>query len=238
MLNVDYVCSGSSQRRGNRLTVMVEPIQTRTARVVWAEAYNQAGDKTVIVLDDIGDQIVASIASEIEMVEQNSAILDHRAAYGVEPICKVLPIAPSTYHAHAAQRADPAKQSLRAKPDLALMADIQRVFDANFGVYGVRKVWRQLGREGKDVARCTVARLMRRIGVRGVVRGREVRTTVSNPARRISLAWRNSRFSRSGALILALSSVVGPPRGPCPARPAGPSSAASRPCSRSCPQSS
>ena len=68
MLNVDYVCSGSSQRRGNRLTVMVEPIQTRTARVVWAEAYNQAGDKTVIVLDDIGDQIVASIASEIEMV--------------------------------------------------------------------------------------------------------------------------------------------------------------------------
>ena len=98
---------------------------------------------------------------------------DYRAAYEVEPICEVLQIAPSTYHAHAAQRADPAKHSPRAKRDLALMADIQGVFDANFGVYGVRKVWRQLGREGKDVARCTVARLMRRRGLRGGVRGRE-----------------------------------------------------------------
>ena len=63
-----------------------------------------------------------------------------------------------------------------------MTADIQRVFDANFGVYGVRKVWRQLGREGKDVARCTVARLMRRMGLQGVVRGRDARTTISNPA--------------------------------------------------------
>jgi putative transposase len=107
---------------------------------------------------------------------------DHRGAYGVEPICKVLPIAPSTYYAHAARCADPARLPARARRDLALSADIQRVFDANFSVYGVRKVWRQLGREGKEVARCTVARLMRRMGLQGAVRGREVRTTVSNPA--------------------------------------------------------
>ena len=70
---------------------------------------------------------------------------DHRAAYGVEPICKVLPIAPSTYHAHAARRADPAKQPPRAKRDLALMADIRRVFDANFGVYGYARYGASLG---------------------------------------------------------------------------------------------
>ena len=130
---------------------------------------------------------------------------DHRAAYGVEPICKVLPIAPSTYHAHAARRADPAKQPPRAKRDLALMADIQRVFDANFGVYGVRKVWRQLGREGKDVARCTVGRLMRRIGLRGVVRGREVRTTISNSAVPCPLDRVNRQFHapRPNALWLS-----------------------------------
>ena len=107
---------------------------------------------------------------------------DHRGAYGVEPICKLLPIAPSTYHAHAARRTDPARLPARARRDVVLATDIQRVFDANFGVYGVRKVWRQLEREGKKVARCTVARLMRRMGLQGVVRGREVRTTVSNPA--------------------------------------------------------
>ena len=88
---------------------------------------------------------------------------DHRLAYGVEPICKVLPIAPSTYHAHAARRADPGKLPARTRSDVALMAEIRRVHEANFGVYGVRKVWRQLGREGLVVARCTVARLMRSI---------------------------------------------------------------------------
>ena len=107
---------------------------------------------------------------------------DHRGAYGVEPICKLLPIAPSTYHAHAARRTDPARLPARARRDVVLATDIRRVFDTNFGVYGVRKVWRQFGREGKKVARCTVARLMRRMGLQGVVRGREVRTTVSNPA--------------------------------------------------------
>jgi putative transposase len=85
---------------------------------------------------------------------------DHRGAYGVEPICRVLPIAPSTYHAHAARRADPARLSTRARRDDALKPEVQRVFEENFRVYGVRKVWRQLKREGHDVARCTVARLM------------------------------------------------------------------------------
>jgi putative transposase len=88
---------------------------------------------------------------------------DHRDAYGVEPICKVLPIAPSTYHDHAAKRRDPAL-SARAKRDPGAQARDRRVFAENFEVYGVRKVWRQLRREGFDVARCTVERLMRADG--------------------------------------------------------------------------
>ena len=107
---------------------------------------------------------------------------EHRDAHGVEPICKVLPIAPSTYHAHAARQADPTKRSARARSDAALMVEIRRVFEENFGVYGVRKIWRQLGREGIHVARCTVARLMRVLGLQGVVRGRKARTTVSDPS--------------------------------------------------------
>jgi putative transposase len=107
---------------------------------------------------------------------------DHRGAYGVEPICGVLPIAPSTYHAHAVQRADPTKASPRAQRDVTLMAQIRRVHEGNFEVYGARKVWRQLGREGVAVARCTVERLMRRMGLRGVVRGKETGTTVVDKA--------------------------------------------------------
>jgi hypothetical protein len=85
---------------------------------------------------------------------------DQRQAYGVEPICKVLPIAPSTYHAHVAGRRDPDLLSERARRDAVLKTEIDRVFKDNFGVYGVRKVWRQMKREGFDVARCTVARLL------------------------------------------------------------------------------
>jgi putative transposase len=107
---------------------------------------------------------------------------EHRDAYGVEPICKVLPIAPSTYRAHAARRADPSRLPARARSDAALMVEIQRVFEANFHVYGVRKVWRQLGRDGITVARCTVARLMQAMGLKGVVRGKGVRTTTPDPA--------------------------------------------------------
>jgi transposase InsO family protein len=107
---------------------------------------------------------------------------DHRGSYGVEPICRVLPIAPSTYHARVAQRADPAKASPRARQDGVLREQIRRVHAANFGVYGARKVWRQLGREGVTVARCTVERLMRQMGLRGAVRGKETRTTIADKA--------------------------------------------------------
>jgi transposase InsO family protein len=107
---------------------------------------------------------------------------DHREVYGVEPIGRILPIAPSTYHARLAQRADPATASPRTRHDLVLMAQIRRVHEANFGVYGTRKVWRQLAREGIAVARCTVERLMRQMGLRGAVRGKEIRTTIADKA--------------------------------------------------------
>lgn len=107
---------------------------------------------------------------------------EHREEYGVEPICRVLPIAPSTYRAHAARLADPSLLSDRAKRDAGLRPEIRRVWEENFEVYGVRKVWRQLNREGVTVARCTVARLMAQMGLQGAVRGNPVKTTVSNPA--------------------------------------------------------
>ena len=106
---------------------------------------------------------------------------DHRGAHGVEPICKVLPIAPSTYHAHVAKRRDPAKLSARARQDAALKIEVRRVFDQNFSVYGVRKVWRQLKREGFDVARCTVSRLMRDMGLQGIIRGKSVSRSATRP---------------------------------------------------------
>ena len=123
------------------------------------------------------------------------ALIDeHRGAYGVEPICRVLPIAPSTYHAHAARRADPGRLPARARSDAALMIEIRRVFEANFCVYGARKVWRQLAREGIVAARCTIARLMRMMGLQGVVRGRTVRTTVPDPAAACPLDRVNRQF--------------------------------------------
>ena len=94
----------------------------------------------------------------------------------------MLPIVPSTYRAHAARIADPSKRSDRAKRDAELRVEIQRVWDENFQVYGVRKVWRQMNREGIAVARCTVTRLMADMGLAGAVRGKSVKTTVSNPA--------------------------------------------------------
>ena len=106
----------------------------------------------------------------------------HRQAHGVEPICRVLPIAPSTYHAHVARRANPETAPARVKRDTALSVEIRRVFDENFQVYGVRKVWRQLLREGHDIARCTVARLMKKEALQGVIRGARVRTTSSDRA--------------------------------------------------------
>jgi transposase InsO family protein len=102
----------------------------------------------------------------------------HRDAHGVEPICAVLPIAPSTYYDHLAKRADPSRLSDRARHDEALRPEIRRVFEENWRVYGVRKVWRQLAREGFGVARCTVARLMKDMGIQGIIRGKPHRTTV------------------------------------------------------------
>jgi putative transposase len=119
---------------------------------------------------------------------------DHREVHGVEPICKVLPIAPSTYHAHAARRADPEKLSARAKRDMVLKPEIARVFAENFEVYGVRKVWRQLQRESFAVARCTVERLMRGMGLQGVIRGKPVRTTISDKAAPCPLDHVNRQF--------------------------------------------
>jgi hypothetical protein len=123
---------------------------------------------------------------------------DHREAYGVEPICKVLPIAPSTYRAHAAKRADPAKLSARAKQDAIGKSKIRRVFAENFDVYGVRKVWRQLRREGEDIARCTVERLMRSMGLQGVIRGKPVKTTIGDKAAPCPLDHVNRRFRAPG----------------------------------------
>jgi transposase InsO family protein len=123
---------------------------------------------------------------------------DHRVDHGVEPICTVVQIAPSTYYDHLAKRADPERLSDRAKSDASLRPEIQRVFDANFNVYGVRKIWRKLRREGFDVARCTVARLMKIMSIQGVIRGKTQKTTVQNKALPCPLDRVNRQFSASG----------------------------------------
>jgi len=118
----------------------------------------------------------------------------YRDNYGVEPICKVLAIAPSTYHAHVARRAKPETAPARVQRDTLLGVEIKRVCNENFQVYGVRKVWRQLLREGYEVARCTVARLMKKMALQGMIRGRRVRTTVSDKATPCPLDHVNRRF--------------------------------------------
>lgn len=119
---------------------------------------------------------------------------EHRRVYGVEPICKVLPIAPSTYYTHAARQADPERRPPRVLRDEVLSGHIRRVWEENFQVYGVRKVWRQLRREGIAAARCTVERLMQRMGLLGVVRGRPVKTTLSDKAMSCPLDRVNRQF--------------------------------------------
>ena len=116
----------------------------------------------------------------------------HREQYGVEPICRELPIAPSTYYEGKAREADRSRVPARAHRDAELGEHIARVWEENSRVYGVRKVWRQLQREGIAVARCTVARLMRELGLRGVVRGSGVKTTT--PA--VTLACPADRVNR------------------------------------------
>ena len=102
--------------------------------------------------------------------------------HGVEPICKQLPIAPSTYYEHKARERDPERASKRSKRDQQLEIEIKRVWDENKQVYGVRKVWRQLKRESIEAARCTVERLMKRLDIEGVRRGAKCWTTISDDA--------------------------------------------------------
>ena len=106
----------------------------------------------------------------------------HVSGLGGEPMGRVLQIAPSTWHEHARRKADPDRLPRRAKRDAELSVQIRRVLDENFGVYGVRKVWKQLAREGLAVARCTAGRIMKAMGREGVVRGKPVRTTIPDKA--------------------------------------------------------
>lgn len=123
---------------------------------------------------------------------------NHREEYGVEPICRVLPIAPSTYHKHDGKRPDPARRSERAQQDGRLSEEIRRVFTQNFGAYGARKAWRQLLREGFAVARFTVERFMRKMGLQGVVRGKAARTTISGQGFALSAGSRQPPVSSGG----------------------------------------
>jgi putative transposase len=134
-----------------------------------------------------------------------SFIDEHRSVLGVEPICKLLPIAPSTYYDTVAKRTDVDRLSVRARSDMAMRIEIRRVFDENFRVYGVRKVWRQLLREGFDIARCTVARLMRTMRLQGVIRGKPVKTTVSDKATACPLDRVNRQFKAPRPNMLWLS---------------------------------
>jgi Transposase and inactivated derivatives len=121
-------------------------------------------------------------------------VAEHRHAYGVEPICRVLQIAPATCYSHMAREADPEARPDRWWRDRALEVEVRRVWDENKQAYGARKVWKQLLREGWEVARCTVERLMRRLGLRGVIRGKGVKATVSDKAQPCPLDRVNRRF--------------------------------------------
>jgi putative transposase len=129
----------------------------------------------------------------------------HRDEYGVEPICRQLPIAPSTYYEHKARQADPQRAPVRVRRDAELSSSIRKVWEENFRVYGARKVWRQLRRETVRVARCTVERLMCRDGLKGAVRGRRTRTTIPADAALVPLDRVQRRFvaSRPNELWIA-----------------------------------
>jgi len=139
----------------------------------------------------------------------------HRETYGVEPICRILAIAPSGYYEHKAREADPGRRPARAQRDAQLRGEIQRVWTANRRVYGARKVWRQLRREQVRVARCTIERLMRADGLRGVVRGRRVRTTTPEVAaeRPLDLVQRQFTAERPNQLWVADFTYVATWRG-------------------------
>lgn len=132
-------------------------------------------------------------------------IEEYRDAIGVEPICKQLPIAPSTFYDHIAKRANPDLLSGRAKRDMTLKPEIERVWEQNYKVYGVRKVWHQMRREGFDVARCTVARLMKDIGIEGVIRGKKHRTTIPDSSQPCPLDKVNRQFKAPAPNMLWVS---------------------------------
>jgi len=144
------------------------------------------------------------------------AFLDaHRETYGVEPLCAVLPIAPSTYYEQKARAADPSRLPARAQREAQLRPEIQRVWQANRRVYGAKKVWKQLNREAIPVARCPVARLMRDLGLRGVRRGRRTTTTIPDAlaARPRDLVERDFRATRPNQLWVADLTYVATWRG-------------------------
>ncbi len=139
-----------------------------------------------------------------------------RGEYGVEPICKVLPIAPSTYYEQKAQQADPGRLPPRVLRDAMLSDELQRVWNDNFQVYGARKVWRQLGREGQQVARCTVERLMRQMGLQGATGGRRRKVTTivdENTSRPVDLVERNFTAQQPNQLWVADLTYVATWRG-------------------------
>ena len=140
---------------------------------------------------------------------------EQRGEYGVEPICDSLPIAPSTYYEQKARVADPGRLPPRARRDAVLREEIQRVWKVNFEVYGARKVWRQLKREGFDVARCTVERLMRGMGLQGAVRGKRWKTTISDEGamRPADLVERDFTATRPNQLWVADLTYVATWRG-------------------------
>jgi putative transposase len=131
---------------------------------------------------------------------------EHRDEYGVEPICDVLPIAPSTYYEHRARAEDPDRRPAREKRDELLRPEIQRVWNDNHAVYGADKVWHQLGREKVDVARCTVERLMRDMGLSGATRDRAFKITTradENALRPPDLVQREFTATRPNQLWVA-----------------------------------
>jgi putative transposase len=134
-----------------------------------------------------------------------SFIDSFKETFGIEPICKCLPIAPSTYHLEKARQRDMTRLPERKQLDLRLRETILRIWNENFMVYGVRKVWLQLEREGTSAARCTVARLMRELGLKGAVRGKRCFTTVTDDSapRPADLVDRNFAASRPNQLWVA-----------------------------------
>jgi len=144
-----------------------------------------------------------------------SFIDQHRDTYGVEPICTELPIAPSTYYEYKAREADPGRLPARHHRDAWLEIEIRRVWEENFRVYGVRKVWKQLNREQLKVAKCTTERLMQKLGIQGVTRGKGYKTTIPDDlaARPADLVNRDFTATRPNQLWVADITFVATWRG-------------------------